>query len=247
MAEEGEVEIIDSGVQNAGPPNQRSMTETGALVEVTFQKEPYQKNKYLEAEPKALGCVHDTYLVGRFTLELLLIFGLFLHKAEISLLFLSPKITQIMLSLFTMSIRLATLEKKLMSDFFVGSLALFGLIAGGVAVGAQNLHLPTLKACLGVQVVMCASSVVCFINSLGLLIGNRLDSMCWTYFLVSSEKAMCLRLLDTYEHVMGVEMLAHTAQIALSATLAAFCCKVIQCCSPRTSVPVIAVNTPHSP
>ncbi|KAK1796971.1 hypothetical protein P4O66_008371 [Electrophorus voltai] len=209
MAEEGEVEIIDSGVQNAGPPNQRSMTETGALVEVTFQKEPYQKNKYLEAEPKALG------------------------------------ITQIMLSLFTMSIRLATLEKKLMSDFFVGSLALFGLIAGGVAVGAQNLHLPTLKACLGVQVMMCVVSVICFINS---MVTYHVSFMCWTYSQNRTlETTVCNRLQDTYDHIMGVELLAQAAQIALSATLAAFCCKVIQCCSPRTSVPVIAVNTARGP
>lgn len=30
-------------------------SETGALVEVKFQKNPHQNEKYLEAEPKALG------------------------------------------------------------------------------------------------------------------------------------------------------------------------------------------------
>lgn len=38
------------------------------------------------------------------------------------------------------------------------------------------------------------------------------------------------------DHVIGIEMLVQATQIALSATLAAFCCKVIQCCSPRSNV-----------
>ncbi|XP_035375617.1 uncharacterized protein LOC113584716 isoform X3 [Electrophorus electricus] len=143
MAEEGEVEIIDSGVQNAGPPKQNSMTETGALVEVAFQKDPYQKNKYLEAEPKALG------------------------------------ITQIMLSLFLMSIRYAISGNESMAHLIFGGLSLFGLIAGGVAVGAQNLHLPTLKACLGVQVVMCVVSVFCMITNLGTEFESPGFRFCW--------------------------------------------------------------------
>ncbi|XP_035375615.1 uncharacterized protein LOC113584716 isoform X1 [Electrophorus electricus] len=212
MAEEGEVEIIDSGVQNAGPPKQNSMTETGALVEVAFQKDPYQKNKYLEAEPKALG------------------------------------ITQIMLSLFLMSIRYAISGNESMAHLIFGGLSLFGLIAGGVAVGAQNLHLPTLKACLGVQVVMCVVSVFCMITNLGTEFESPGFRFCWRDSQNStSGRILCGKLLDMYEHVIGVKLLAQAAQIALSATLAAFCCKVIQCCSPRTSVPVIAVNTARGP
>ncbi|KAK1796995.1 hypothetical protein P4O66_008393 [Electrophorus voltai] len=213
MSEEGEVEIIDCGVQNAGPPNQSSMTKTGALVEVAFQRDPHQKNKYLEAEPKALG------------------------------------LTQIMLALFIMSVRFTSLGVvevfgDWLSHLIFGNLALFGLIAGGVAVGAQNLHLPTLKACLAVQVVMCVVSVFCFMDATGILLWN----ICWNDSRNTTlADPMCYRLKDTYDHIVGVEMLAHTAQIALSATLAAFCCKVIQCCSPRTSVPVIAVNTARGP
>ncbi|KAK1796973.1 hypothetical protein P4O66_008373, partial [Electrophorus voltai] len=123
-----------------------------------------------------------------------------------------------------------------------------GLIAGGVAVGAQNLHLPTLKACLGVQVVMCVVSVFCMITNLETEVENPGFRFCWRDSQNStSGTILCGKLLDMYEHVMGVELLAEAAQIALSATLAAFCCKVIQCCSPRTSVPVIAVNTARGP
>lgn len=37
------------------PSALNTRSETGALVEVKFQKNPYQTQKYLEAEPKALG------------------------------------------------------------------------------------------------------------------------------------------------------------------------------------------------
>lgn len=48
FTEEGEMESIVPSALN-------TRSETGALVEVKFQKNPYQTQKYLEAEPKALG------------------------------------------------------------------------------------------------------------------------------------------------------------------------------------------------
>lgn len=48
FTEEGDMEGVVPIALNAG-------TETGTLVEVKFQKTPYQTQKYLEAEPKALG------------------------------------------------------------------------------------------------------------------------------------------------------------------------------------------------
>ncbi|XP_076828540.1 membrane-spanning 4-domains subfamily A member 4A-like [Brachyhypopomus gauderio] len=211
MEGKGEMEIVDSAAHGAGPSNQSSTLETGALVEVTFQRDTCKKNKYLEAEPKALG------------------------------------ITQIMLSLFSISIRCAGMQHEVTSHLALGSLALFGLIAGSVAIVAQNLHLPTLKACLGVQIVMCVMSVIFFIDSSRLLTINHIYSFCWVHFHNdSSEITTCQRIMDLYRHIMGVDMLVHVVQIALSATLAAFCCKVIQCCSPQTNVPVIAVNAPQA-
>ncbi|XP_076828324.1 uncharacterized protein LOC143474684 isoform X1 [Brachyhypopomus gauderio] len=210
MAEEGEVEMIDSTACGAGPPNQSSTPETGVLVKVAFQKDLYHKYKYLESEPKALGT------------------------------------TQIMLSLFVLSTRLATLRENLKLQFIFGNLTLFGLIAGSVAIAAQNLHLPTLKACFGVQVVMCVLSVTSFISSMNLLLTHSVTHACW-YENVTSEIDMCNRLQPLFDHTMGLEMLVQATQIALSVTLAAFCCKVIQCCNPQPSMPVIAVNTPQAP
>ncbi|XP_072543977.1 uncharacterized protein [Salminus brasiliensis] len=161
MRDEAEVEIIDSVEPCAGTQNHNSPSETGALVEVTFQKNPNQELKFLEAEPKALG------------------------------------VTQIMLSLFLISTGFAFFQKPW---FHTRNLVLcgfysVGLIAGSVTIAAQCLHLP--KVALG--------------------------------------------------HVEGLQMIAFAAQIAISVTLAAFCCKVIQCCSPRTSVPMIVVSAPSAP
>ncbi|KAF4089357.1 hypothetical protein AMELA_G00065240 [Ameiurus melas] len=137
MAEEGEME-------NIVPSDLNTRSETGSLVEVKFQKNPYQTQKYLEAEPKALG------------------------------------VTQIMLSLFFLSILGATLsnqdELTAIIRAFISSVS---IIAGSVAIAAQNLHLPTLKACLGMQVVACLLSVICFIISLNLILEMSFFPHCW--------------------------------------------------------------------
>ncbi|XP_076828539.1 uncharacterized protein LOC143474811 [Brachyhypopomus gauderio] len=156
-------------------------------------------------------------------------------------------ITQIMLSLFVLSTRLATYENELKSEFFIGNLTLLGLIAGSVAIVAQNLHLPTLKACLGVQVVMSVTSLISFNSSMRLLQMYHVTSTCWMDFPnITLDMKMCRRFQAIFDHAMGVEMLVQLTQIALSVTLAVFCCKVIPCCSPRTR-PVIAVHTPQAP
>ncbi|KAI5609569.1 hypothetical protein C0J50_9407 [Silurus asotus] len=49
------------------------------------------------------------------------------------------------------------------------------------------------------------------------------------------------------DHVLGIEMLMYLTQFAISATLAGFCCKVIQCCTVRNSVPVIMLSAPQGP
>lgn len=47
---EPEADVSDVAAQSASDSG-----EAGTLVEVTFQKNPRQKYKYLEAEPKILG------------------------------------------------------------------------------------------------------------------------------------------------------------------------------------------------
>ncbi|KAB5579449.1 hypothetical protein PHYPO_G00195190 [Pangasianodon hypophthalmus] len=207
MTDEGEMESIVPSALNTG-------SETGTLVEVKFQKNPYQTQKYLEAEPKALG------------------------------------VTQIMLSLFFLStIGLNWRDYSSHIPVIISViLSSVSIIAGSVAIAAQNLHLPTLKACLGLQVVACVFSVISFIISSGLMVEHSLFHYCWnSYHGGTSEKNMCDRMWSIYEHIVGIEMLVQVTQIALSATLAAFCCKVIQCCSPRDNVPVIVVNAPPGP
>ncbi|XP_060790368.1 uncharacterized protein LOC132894494 [Neoarius graeffei] len=208
MAEEGEMESITANALNTGG-------ETGALMEVKFQKKPDQTQKYLEAEPKALG------------------------------------VTQIMLSLYIMG----TIFCHLNTDVDLTLTLILNpicssanIIAGSVAIAAQNLDLTTLKACLGMQLVACVMSVISFLNSLGNAEGYDVFHICWeSYLNGTSQTDMCERLLAIYQPLNGTECLMQVTQIALSATLAAFCCKVIQCCSPRTSVPVVVVNAPPGP
>ncbi|KAM9501013.1 membrane-spanning 4-domains subfamily A member 4A [Clarias gariepinus] len=207
MTDEGELEKIVPSALNAG-------SDSGALVQVTFQKNPYQTQKYLEGEPKALG------------------------------------ITEIMLSLFyfsTIAVNWTNHDEHtliIISTIF----SLVNIIAGSVAIAAQNLHLPTLKACLGMQIVACVLSGVSFIISSELMVLHSVFRYCWDpYHNDTLTDNMCMRQWTIHEHIIGIEMLVHLTQIALSATLAAFCCKVIQCCSPRNNVPVIMVNTLPEP
>ncbi|GAA6082541.1 uncharacterized protein si:ch211-212k18.8 isoform X1 [Tachysurus ichikawai] len=155
-------------------------------------------------------------------------------------------VTQIMLSLFFLC---AIYLNWNFHDFYTTSIlsATFSspsIIAGSVAIAAQNLRLPTLKACLGMQVVACVFSVFSFVISWALMVDNSFRHFCWEE---NHNVTMCERLWSIYEHISGIGMLVQATQIALSATLAAFCCKIIQCCSPRNNVPVIVVNTPPGP
>ncbi|KAL7876115.1 hypothetical protein AOLI_G00110780 [Acnodon oligacanthus] len=216
MAGDSDVEIVDSDDHSAASQNHNAPNEIGALVEVTFQKNPCQEQKYLEAEPKALG------------------------------------LTQIMLSLFAMSITIIVMYSDgvaIIPHSITCSLSSLGIIAGSVAIAAQTLHLPKLKACLVMQIVTCVVSVVCFIISMGETVEIHLTNSCWFYNHenLTLQQDFCENMMEAQTHLGGLEMLCQAAQVAISATLAAFCCKVIQCCSPRTSVHMIVVNAPTAP
>lgn len=51
---------------------------------------------------------------------------------------------------------------------------------------------------------------------------------------------------EGYTHIELINKLIVAVQFALSATLAAYCCKVNQCCSPRSHVVSNAEMQPHS-
>ncbi|XP_040039048.2 uncharacterized protein LOC120823049 isoform X2 [Gasterosteus aculeatus] len=182
------------------------------LVAVSFQRNVHRKEKYLEAEPKALG------------------------------------ITQIGLSVFQNSCVAVLLSKGLSHGpigipFFISSLTL--IIAGSLAVAAQNLHLPTLRACLGWQIVACGASVFnlicCFLKM------DFGSSFCW-YFPYDSDfstvEETCKKIEGATSHFSAEIIVLEVALFAISATLAAYCCKVVNCCSPAPKMPVITVHAP---
>ncbi|XP_018549369.1 uncharacterized protein LOC108895203 [Lates calcarifer] len=201
MADEAAV-VLEEGASTTQKP----------LVAVTFQRNVHRKQKYLEAEPKALG------------------------------------VTQIGLSVFQIvcvSVFLAKGLSHLSTDiaFFISSLLV--VIAGSVAVAAQNLHLPTLRACLGMQIVACAASLFNMICSLVKM--EDMFTFCWHYAYDNNTLRygeICQRLENTQSHFYAESVVIQAALLAISATLAAYCCKVVNCCSPAPKMPVITVQAP---
>ncbi|NP_001373646.1 uncharacterized protein LOC100001422 isoform 2 [Danio rerio] len=185
--------------------------EAGTLVEVSFQKNPRHKYKYLEGEPKILG------------------------------------ITEIAITVFFIGWRISFyLEAYAWTTNTTILLSSIGIIAGSVAIAAQNLHLPTLKACLGMQVVTSVAYFVCIIITLNEQ--HFHPGRCWTYFDNYHEQipsnSTCLHTEKLFNQLILLDELLETVQIVLAITLAAYCCKVIPCCSPRSNVPVIVMTPP---
>ncbi|KAJ8338162.1 hypothetical protein SKAU_G00371280 [Synaphobranchus kaupii] len=183
--------------------------EDGPLVAVTFQKNPHQVQKYLEAEPKALGLTQITLGVLQFSMYL----GIFSTEYDSV-----PSVVMLV----------------------VGSL--FVIIAGSVAIAAQTLHLPTLKACLGMQVVASMASVINLLEIVGMLLRSN---TCWEFtFNDTVSQGLCQKVSRGIEHYIAELILINSATLAICVTLAAYCCKVINCCTPTASTPVITINAP---
>lgn len=199
------VAVIDQPSTNT-PGN-----EDGPLVAVTFQKNPHQTQKYLEAEPKALGLTQITLSVFQISM----VFGAFLSIGD---------------------------DTHFVEVFqVIGSL--FAIIAGSIAIAAQNLHLPTLRACLGMQLVACLASVLNVILSTGAFF-PRFEN-CWhSMYNVTEVAEVCQKLMDGAKHYNAELLLINIAVLAICATLTTYCCKVINCCTPRASMPVITISAP---
>ncbi|KAJ8416616.1 hypothetical protein AAFF_G00324940 [Aldrovandia affinis] len=155
-------------------------------------------------------------------------------------------LTQITLSIFLISMVLGSIAIGMGTfsfDVVQVFASLFVLIAGSIAIAAQNLHLPTLKACLGMQVVACAASIVNVMLSSGK--AGHSHQFCWSPYLNGTESTrLCYILEKSIEHFIAEEILIHTALVAICVTLAVYCCKVIHCCTPTSSMPVITINAP---
>lgn len=181
------------------------------LVQVSFQRNVHRKQKYLEAEPKALG------------------------------------ITQIGLSAYQILCVAVFLSKDLSNvgtdiPYFISTLLV--VIAGSLAVAAQNLHLPTLRACLGMQIVAC---VACLVNViLSLIKMEDVPNFCYYYHYNDNFTLhygeICHNIESTQSHFYAECVVIHVALLAISATLAAYCCKVANCCGPAPKMPVITVQ-----
>ncbi|KAM4714313.1 uncharacterized protein FYW61_019335 [Anableps anableps] len=201
---DGEV-VMEQGASPAQSP----------LVAVTFQRNAKRKEKYLEAEPKALG-------VTQICLSMYKIIGLGVFRAK----------------------GLGTLGPDI--PFFIFSLLI--LIAGNVAVAAKNLHLPTLRACLGMQILACAGSTLNMIFSM-IKLGE--PSTCWHHMLdnyvnngTDKLQEVCQQIESIHSHYFAGGILIQAVLMAISATLAGYCCKVVNCCGPAPKMPVITVQSP---
>ncbi|XP_017282492.1 uncharacterized protein LOC108242261 isoform X1 [Kryptolebias marmoratus] len=198
--------VVEEGIPSSQNP----------LVSVTFQRDSRRKEKYLEAEPKALGITQ---------------IGLGLYK------------------IIGVGVLLAKGQGEPSLDITLIVLSLLVVIAGYVAVSAQNLHLPKLRACLGMQIVSC---VACIVNMIFTLVklGNSVHG-CWVYTYDSGENnkskyaEMCHQLEKMHAHFFAGGVLIQAALLAISVTLAAYCCKVVNCCGPAPKMPMITVQTPQ--
>ncbi|XP_029310627.1 uncharacterized protein LOC115023609 isoform X2 [Cottoperca gobio] len=157
-------------------------------------------------------------------------------------------ITQIGLSVFQITCVGVFLSKNLSNisiDIPLFISCLLVIIAGSLAVAAQNLHLPTLRACLGMQIVACGASIVGMICSLAKMDGS--PNMCWHYDHnenTTSFRIDCHYIESILSHFCAECIVIHVVLVAISVTLAAYCCKVVNCCSPAPRVPVIIVQAP---
>ncbi|XP_047450981.1 uncharacterized protein LOC125014017 [Mugil cephalus] len=182
------------------------------LVAVTFQKNAHRKEKFLEAEPKALG------------------------------------ITQICLSLYNITGAVVLQTKGLghiALDIPYFILSLLVLIAGAVAISAQNLHLSTLRACLGMEILASGASIINFAFTVVKM--GDMYYYCWHYETGNNTeyyRRICEEVQATQSHFHAGGMLVQVTLLALSITLASYCCKVINCCGPAPNVPVIMIQTP---
>ncbi|KAF4111424.1 uncharacterized protein LOC131543684 [Onychostoma macrolepis] len=205
--EEPEVSGDVSSVAASAAQSASGSAEAGTLLEVTFQKNPRQKYKYLEAEPKILGVT----------------------EIALTVFFVVCRIP------FYISLRL----HELILNSFILAFSCVGIISGSVAIAAQKLHLPTLKACLGMQVVTCVAYVFCLLGTIVEPYSRIVD--CWYQY---NNSDTCIQLEKAFNLLYALDQLTVVTQIVLSVTIAAYCCKVIPCCVPRSDVPVIVMTLP---
>lgn len=122
--------------------------------------------------------------------------------------------------------------------------SLLVFIAGSVAIGAKNLHLPTLKACLGMEVI---AAIASFFN-LSFSLVKMMDLRIFCYRHEDEQGKLSCRSIEAgHAHFFAELTVIHVALFAISVTLVVYAAKVVNCCSPAPKVPVIAIQVPPAP
>ncbi|KAJ0055863.1 hypothetical protein NL108_013987 [Boleophthalmus pectinirostris] len=122
--------------------------------------------------------------------------------------------------------------------------SVFVLTGGCLAIAAKNLHLPTLRACLGMEIL---SSVACLVNLINSSIQMVDRFFLCDYTIRNPYRQNCKNMGNAHMHLFAELLLVHVALFAISVTLVVYACKVVNCCSPAPKVPVIMIQAPPAP
>ncbi|KAJ8008019.1 hypothetical protein DPEC_G00100390 [Dallia pectoralis] len=114
----------------------------------------------------------------------------------------------------------------------IGSLS--AIVAGSVAIAAQGLHVPTLKACLGTQLATCIMAVFNVVVVGSKLSDTHLVPHCWhfTDYNNTLHHLTCNELLNAVYPYYFEWFLVHATLLCISVTLTIYSCKLLRFCSP---------------
>ncbi|XP_041842489.1 uncharacterized protein LOC121640710 isoform X1 [Melanotaenia boesemani] len=223
------------------------------LVAVTFQRNVHRKEKYLEAEPKALGItqiglsVYKIICVGMFQAQ-----GLSELSTDIPFYIASLLIVIAgNMAVAAKNLHLPTIKLGQGPEYPVQAVHLVWGSSFGVPVAPFSPRGPTqeLRACLGMQIVACGASIFNIICSLIKM--EQMSFYCWRYYYDNESTTtpyndICQQITNVHSHFYAGGVLIQVTLLAISATLAAYSCKVVNCCGPAPKIPVISIQTPPS-
>lgn len=155
-------------------------------------------------------------------------------------------ITQVCLSIFHISCIAALFGADLIKTGLEIPSFIFSFlicIAGCLAIAGVNLHLPMLRACMGMEVIAGISS---FFN-LSFSMIKMMDLRIFCSGSNNPVQPLCRSTEAGHTHLFTELVVIQLALFAISVTLVVYAAKVVNCCSPPPKVPVITVHTPPAP
>ncbi|KAL0970491.1 hypothetical protein UPYG_G00242780 [Umbra pygmaea] len=122
----------------------------------------------------------------------------------------------------------------------IGSLS--AIVAGSVAISAQSLHGPTLKACLGTQLTACLMAVFNVVMVGGKLSDTHIVPHCWLFadYNNTHHHYTCDLLMNAVYAYYVEWFLVHATLLGISVTLTIYSCKLLRFCSPTANRTPIA-------